>query len=116
MFINFDKGFYFWKIYINFVKNLSFFLFTKVEKHNVAQYKSDKIYVNELMFEPIFAVDALFIAVFCTGVVSHWFLVFIQSCTWYFYSCCLKKREVLYSDCVLRCRLEINFTQYLLYS
>lgn len=67
------------------------------------------------MFEPIFAVDALFIAVFCTGVVSHWFLVFIQSSTWYFYSCCLKKYEVLYSDCVLRCRFEINFT-YLLYS
>lgn len=67
------------------------------------------------MFEPIFAVAALFIAVFCTGVVSHWFLVFIQSCTWYFYSCCLKKYEVLYSDCVLRCRLEIKFT-YLLYS
>lgn len=45
MFINFDKGFHCWKIYINFVKNLSFFLFIKVEKHDVAQYKSDKIYV-----------------------------------------------------------------------
>lgn len=68
------------------------------------------------MFEPIFAVDALFIAVFCTGVVSHWFLVFIQSCTWYFYSCCLKKYEVLYSDCVLRCRLEIKFTSFCILS
>lgn len=45
MFINFDKGFHCWTIYINFVKNLSLFLFIKVEKHDVAQYKSDKIYV-----------------------------------------------------------------------